>query len=473
MNPHLIRAAIGRLATVDRDSMTADFKTKKYYFRHSPFLWIDRHGVDYRADTLLAYLRQVDKMGFSSKRFRVQQITQDLDRLRRLQVGKSINTILARLEYNLTKAYLRYVIGQRFGFVNPKYIFNRLDIYKQDSLNISYRGLFDIGMDRPGPKFYHTALRKISADSVSEYLKEIQPRNKLYHRLIAVLNSNDVSLAGKEKLLCNIERCRWRLNDSPDRHSKYVWVNIPSFHLLAVDNDSVLSMRIGCGSMDTKTPQLTSSINRMDVNPQWVIPRSIIERDIIRHAGNKRYFDERRFFVRERRTGKRIDIAGVTPAMLQSKDYLVVQEGGEGNSLGRIIFRFNNNFSVFLHDTSSKDVFRQDNRGVSHGCIRIEKPFELAVFLLDNKDAEIINKIRYSMEADVSNIGHQSENADRKSPKKVLDRSRLIGSLPLKTPVPLFITYYTIYPSPQGTLQVFNDVYGFDRVIYNHLRNYR
>ena len=110
---------------------------------------------------------------------------------------------------------------------------------------------------------------------------------------------------------------------------------------------------------------------------------------------------------------------------------------------------------------------------MSHGCIRIEKPFELAVFLLDNKDAEIINKIRYSMEADVSNIGHQSENADRKSPEKVLDRSRLIGSLPLKTPIPLFITYYTIYPSPQGTLQVFNDVYGFDRVIYNHLRNYR
>lgn len=473
MNPQLIRAAIGRLSAADRDSMTADFKTKSYYLRRLPFLWIDRHGMDHKADTLLAYLREVDKMGFNGEKFRVREIAEDLDRLRTLQVGQSINRVLARLEYNLTKAYLRYVMGQRFGFVNPQYVFNRLDVYKQDSLGVTYRGLFDIGMDRPGQRFYRTALRKIIADSVGQYLREIQPHNELYHRLIAVLNNKEQSRVNKEKLLCNIERSRWRLHDMPERHTKYVIVNIPSFHLLAIDGDSTLSMRIGCGTWDTKTPLLTSSIHRMDVNPQWIIPRSIIERDIIRHTGDKRYFEERRFFVRERRTGKRIDISRVTPAMLQSRDYLVIQEGGEGNSLGRIIFRFNNNFSVFLHDTSSKDVFRQNDRGVSHGCIRVEKPFELAVFLLGHQDTKIIDKIRYSMEADVSGIGHKSAKGVGEESETLLDRSRLISNIPLKRPVPLFITYYTIYPSPQGELQEFHDVYGFDRVIYDHLRNYR
>ena len=77
------------------------------------------------------------------------------------------------------------------------------------------------------------------------------------------------------------------------------------------------------------------------------------------------------------------------------------------------------------------------------------------------------------MEADVSGIGHKSAKGVGEEAETLLDRSRLISNIPLKRPVPLFITYYTIYPSPQGELQEFHDVYGFDRVIYDHLRNYR
>ena len=76
-------------------------------------------------------------------------------------------------------------------------------------------------------------------------------------------------------------------------------VNIPSFRLLAVDGDSVLTMRIGAALFDTKTPLLISSVFRMDVNPQWIIPHSIIDKDIIRHLGNKHYFDRHNFIIRE------------------------------------------------------------------------------------------------------------------------------------------------------------------------------
>lgn len=71
-------------------------------------------------------------------------------------------------------------------------------------------------------------------------------------------------------------------------------VNIPSFHLMAVDEKDTLTMRIGCGTTETKTPLLTSSIKRMDVNPVWIVPRSIIEKDMI-HYFSRSYCKRRGF----------------------------------------------------------------------------------------------------------------------------------------------------------------------------------
>ena len=267
-----------------------------------------------------------------------------------------------------------------------------------------------------------------------------------------------------------MERCRWRLYDYPWRHRKYVLVNIPSFHLRAVDQDSVLEMKIGCGSLETKTPLLTSRIMRMDLNPQWVIPRSIVRKSIANHAGDSAYFASHRYYVRERKTIKRIPVSLVSRSMLNSSDYFVIQEGGEGNALGRIIFRFNNNFSVFLHYTSAPGVFEQSSRDVSHGCVRVEKPLDLAVFLLKNKDEKIIEKIRYSMTVDLGNQRDKGQRSVEFRPP--VDKSKLIGSLKVEPEVPLFITYYTLYPDRYGQLEEFPDVYGYDRVIYNYLGNY-
>ena len=160
--------------------------------------------------------------------------------------------------------------------------------------------------------------------------------------------------------------------------------------------------------------------------------------------------------------------------MLESNDYLVIQEGGKDNSLGRIIFRFKNSFSVFMHDTSSRDIFSRDDRGVSHGCVRVENPFLLAVYMLSEKDEETIDKIKYSMTADVSNEGKKGPgyNGDALAEVDTLDHSRLIGSLSVKPQVPLFITYFTLYPDNAGRLVEYADVYGYDRVIFNILKNY-
>jgi len=475
INSHRIKEQMNVLIKEDKDTLMADYRTRSYYLRKGAFLWIDRLGIDDRADTLLAYINQVDKLGFSKSKFKVQQIQEDLLRVRTLNFDtayNNINRVMARLEYNLTKAYLRYVTGQRFGYINPKYIFNKLDVNDSDSVRVSYRCLFDIPMQQVGPSFYKEALRKISNDSVGEFLKDVQPKSPMYKELFALLNNIQTKSSEKPKIMVNMERCRWRLRNFPQQHKKYILVNIPSFKLIAVDGDEVLKMRIGCGTFETKTPLLTSLIARMDINPQWIIPRSIIRKSIVRHLGDSGYFAHNHYFVRERRSGKSVDISRVTFSMLDSPDYLVIQEGGEGNSLGRIIFRFDNAFSIYLHDTSSKDVFARDDRGVSHGCIRVEKPFDLAVFLLKDKTNDLIHKISYSMNADVSELKRNHNKKDEERPD-TLNRGLIIGSVPVDPQVPIFITYFTIYPDEKGKLQDFDDVYGYDKVIYKYFANYK
>ena len=464
-----IRKQLDLLARADRDSLVADSRTRRYYRDGGNLLWIDRFGVDKRADSLLAYLNTVEEMGFSKRVFVVGQIERDLQRIRTLDVDtgiRDVNRVMARLEYNLTKAFLRYTAGQHFGFTNPKQIFNNLDIREQDSVRTTYRRLFDIPIKRPPKDFYSTALRKVYNDSVSIFLRESQPQNALYAQLIKHFKGKNLSETDRVRLLCNIERSRWRQNDYPQNHRKYVLVNIPSYHLDAIEGDSVLTMRMACGTLDTKTPLLNSHIMRMDVNPQWIIPRSIIKKEVIGHAGNPDYFERHRYFILKRSSGKRVDPASVSAGMLLNPDYFVIQEGGEGNSLGRVVFRFNNNFSIFIHDTSSKWAFDRGSRSVSHGCIRVQKPFELAVFLLDKKDKTLIDKINYSMQADLSKPKEGEEKRTR------VDYRRLVNSVKVNPNVPLFITYYTLYPDVTGKMQTYADVYGYDKVLYQYLRDF-
>ncbi|SFF98412.1 L,D-transpeptidase catalytic domain [Prevotella sp. KH2C16] len=474
LNSTKIQEEINRQIRSDVDSLTADFRARSYYLRKKPWLWINRMGVDHRADTLLSFLDRVDELGFSKSKFRVQKISADLQRFRNLDfdtMDNEINKVLGRLEYNLTKAYLRYATGQRFGFINPKYIFNKLDVHDSDSVHVSYRGLFAIPMQHPKASFFDGALRKVYNDSISEFLHAVQPRSPLYKRLLARLNNPETNMAEKPKIMVNMERCRWRLNEYPQQYAKYVLVNVPSFRLRAIDGDSVLSMRIGCGTLETKTPLLSSRIKRMDINPQWIIPRSIIEKSILNHAGDSSYFARHRYFVRDRRTGKTVSPNRISRAVLEDRNFLVIQEGGEGNSLGRIIFRFDNGFSIYLHDTSSRGVFSREDRGVSHGCVRVERPFDLAVFLLEDKDPNIIKRIHYSMHADVSGLGMNGRK-DKVQPD-TLDRRKVIGSVSVEPQVPVFITYYTLYPNKDGEIEEFSDVYGYDKVIYRYFANYR
>ena len=106
------------------------------------------------------------------------------------------------------------------------------------------------------------------------------------------------------------------------------------------------------------------------------------------------------------------------------------------------------------------DFFNQTDRGVSHGCVRVEKPFELAKFILKDKDEKFFENLNYCMTAD-----------------SLTEKKRIIGSVKVKPALPLFLTYYTLYPlngEKKSGWVSYPDVYGYDKVIYDFLmRNYR
>jgi murein L,D-transpeptidase YcbB/YkuD len=320
-------------------------------------------------------------------------------------------------------------------------------------------------MNRVQNKYEYSALRMVATDSLGWYLGHIQPIDSLYNKLKSMLPTAKGSQ--RMRLLCNMERRRWRVEQRPDKRGKFVLVNVPAYHLWAISPDTVVDMRVVCGAQKTRTPLLTSHITHMVVNPEWVIPMSIIRNDIAHHAGDPAYFSRRGYYIAERKTNKRLSPEDITAGQLTSGALKVVQKSGPGNSLGRIMFRFNNKFNVFLHDTSSRGHFMSENRGVSHGCVRLHHPYDLAAFLLDNPDEWLLDKLRISMDMPpIYDKGREyMEREDRP------EHPRLVSSLSVPSRVPIFITYYTIYPDPEGHLQTYNDVYGYDAAmgkVLNH-----
>lgn len=464
-----VRDNLYHIMMADKDRIDIDRHVRRRYRDGADMLWVSRNGVTAKADTVLAWLDSLEASGFRRGFLSCETIRHDLATVRSLAFAQdegqddAVNTVYARLEYNLTKAYLRYVIGQRFGFVDPVAMFNRVDKTEPDSMCRTYRVLYDISTAKADAAFIDAACRAVACGSVDEFMRLSRPDNPMYDSLAAIVSS-ELSPSRRRLCLVNMERCRWRQQTYPELHSRRVVVNLPSQQVVATDSSETLTMRVAFGALSTKTPLLTGVISRMDFNPQWVIPKSIVKSSVCVHAGDPTYFTAHNYIIIHRPTGKEVDPEHVTHDMLLSKDYSVVQRGGEGNSLGRVIFRFDNSHAIYMHDTSSPTVFARSLRAVSHGCIRLERPFDMAVFLLGDKDEKTLEKIRYTMTVD------DRQKDDVETPP--VNRSMLLRSLKVEPQVPVFITYYTLLPDGKGGMESLPDIYGYDELIYDKIRDF-
>lgn len=428
-------------------------------------LWFSRMGVSALADSLLALMRrELPRNGLDSMAFFLPQIAEDLNVVHHLSfdsVGRSINEVLPHLDYYLSKAYVRYTVGLRYGFMQPQRYLNRMD-YKPTG---DFARLFDYEVEAPD---YVGSVQKLQSPERMAFLEQSLPAGSVYRALQAQLERT-ADKEGRHRLAINMERCRWRMKH-PGENERMVIVNIPALQLWAVGGDTVLSMRICCGATATKTPLLHSAISYMQVNPEWIIPQNIINTEVAHHGGDSSYFARHHYYIIDKSSGDTLNPADVGESQMKAGKLRIGQRGGAGNSLGRIVFRFPNNFSVYLHDTNNRGAFNSDRRTLSHGCVRVQKPFELACFLLPDADEWKRECLRISMDLRPETDRGQSylhEHAGTTRP------FRLLTYLDVSPRVPLYIVYYTAYPNPKtGFVETWPDLYGYDKVISREMKSF-
>lgn len=189
-----------------------------------------------------------------------------------------------------------------------------------------------------------------------------------------------------ETIRINLERVRWVTHDLPQQ---YLIVNIAAFWLVMVRDGSIdHQARVVVGKPYTKTPIFRDRMRYIDFNPTWTVPRSIIKNEIIPKLKKDSLYLQRNNMVLLDSKGNEVPESSLDiPNLSAGKfPYLVRQQPGPDNALGVVKFMFPNEYDIYLHDTPSKSLFSKASRAYSHGCIRVEKPLDLAVKLLQGTE---------------------------------------------------------------------------------------
>ena len=281
--------------------------------------------------------------------------------------------------------------------------------------------------------------------SLNEALRSFQTRHgleatgKLDAKTVAAMN---VPLEDRiAQIEINMDRLRWIADRFEARHIR---VNIPGFHLSVHDGDQIpLEMRVIVGSPKDRTPLLDGQIEYLVFSPYWNIPLSIARKELVPKIRKDPSYLAREEMEVVRVTGnsvQRVDPAKIDwDAVSKGSGYQLRQRPGASNALGLVKFIFPNPYNVYLHDTPTDNLFDRLTRTLSHGCIRAEKPVELAAYLLQDQPEWTPQRIETAMHA-------EKEKHVR-----------------LETPIPIHLLYWTAWADPDGTAHFHNDVYGYDQ----------
>jgi murein L,D-transpeptidase YcbB/YkuD len=266
----------------------------------------------------------------------------------------------------------------------------------------------------------------------------------------ATFNALNVPLKQRiRQLELNMERLRWILSNQEPRS---IVVNIANFTLDVIeDGKSVLSMKVVVGKPYLSTPVFTEKMTYIIINPPWNVPDSIARKEILGSIKkHPHYLVEQNIKVLRGRGSQKeeidpetIDWSKITPGNLP---YRFRQEPGPLNPLGRLKFMLPNKYDVYLHDTSARRLFSADMRAFSHGCTRIEKPIELAEYLLRDDPVWTRKRLLAAMETG-------------------LERQVI-----LPHPLNVHFLYLTAWVDDEGVLQFRNDIYGRDSLLDEALR---
>jgi murein L,D-transpeptidase YcbB/YkuD len=252
-------------------------------------------------------------------------------------------------------------------------------------------------------------------------LKHFQERHaidgdgRLGDKTLEELNHSTDDRIAEVKL--NLDRWRWLPHDLG---KMYIMVNVAGFEMSVVENNRAIEeMNVVVGKPGWATPIFADTLEHLVVNPYWNVPPSIAEDEILPAIAQDPGYLARNNMERTSDGGFR-------------------QRPGPTNALGEFKFLFPNQHDVYLHDTPADALFSRSSRAFSHGCIRLERPRDLA-YLLGQKLAD-----------------KSPEQIDRLSD---MDTEQWIN---LKRKIPVYVLYFTTWVDDDGTVRYHHDVYGID-----------
>ena len=253
-------------------------------------------------------------------------------------------------------------------------------------------------------------------------------------------------------ILLNLDRIKW-LND---RHSKrHVIINIPDF-MLYFEEDGKLrqTIRTIVGKPNHPTPIFSNKVQTVVLNPYWNIPKSIIQKEMIpKLLRNPNAMVKKGIEIR---AGWGKDAKKISGGSVDWRQYLYsktvpfrfAQIPGPHNALGKVKFLFPNKYSVYMHDTPTKSLFKRSKRAFSHGCVRLQKPREL-----------------------LKTFASFNPNLDFQKSQKIL-KGKTKTYISLQEKVPVDVIYLTAWVDYEGNLQFRNDIYGYDAMQLKSFRRW-
>ncbi|EMR01813.1 murein L,D-transpeptidase [Cesiribacter andamanensis AMV16] len=244
------------------------------------------------------------------------------------------------------------------------------------------------------------------------------------------------------QLQLNLERIRW----SPEKpEGKYLLVNVPQYKLYIFNgNKKDMEMRVIVGeAYKSNTPIFNDTLQYIAFSPTWTVPNSIATQEMLPKLQKDPSWLSRNNFVLYE--GWSENAPELNPRSINwnkvSADnfpYRIVQQPGKSNALGHMKFMFPNDMDIYLHDTPTESLFQRAERDFSHGCVRVEKPIDLAVYLLQDEGWD---------------AAKVQEHMNLPTPENVV----------LEEKLPIFIDYRTAWVDDEGHVTFAKDIYGHDK----------
>jgi L,D-transpeptidase YcbB len=235
----------------------------------------------------------------------------------------------------------------------------------------------------------------------------------------------------------NLERARWVLGEL---QNDFLLVNLPAFKAYLIrGGTNVWETRTMIGQEARQTPSFRARMQTVVFNPDWTVPPTILEEDVIQGIREGRdMLAEKNLDVLDA-NGNKVDPSSIDWYSVDAQNfpYTLRSPPGDRNALGRLKFEFPNPYLIYLHDTPSKELFEADKRTFSSGCIRMEKPIEFADLLLRDQGWD---------------RGRIQEMIDAGETKRVA----------VENQIPVLIVYWTVSVGRSGEVRYMRDIYDLD-----------